>query len=80
MYNVTNPKTGKTYTYRNLRSANNLASKFGVKVVNSWSLRMRDGSILSGENEMDWTGKHTFVQRCPHGSLVGHCDRGACDE
>lgn len=80
MYNVTNPKTGKTYTYRDLRRANGLASKLGVKVVSTSTYRFRDGSTMPVESTLDWTGDQRFATRCPHGGIVGYCDRGACDE
>lgn len=80
MYNVTNPKTGKTYTYRNLRRANELASKLGVKVFSQDTFRLRDGSTVTNRNELSWTGTNRYATRCPHGGIVGYCDRGACDE
>lgn len=82
MYTVTNPKTGKTYTFanRNLGRANTLASKLGVKVVSHQTFRRIDGSIIPVESELEWTGNQRFASRCPHGDVVGYCDRGACDE
>jgi len=86
MYNVTNPKTGKTYTFNsgNLRRANNLASKLGVRVVKAYNYTYRDGSTDRITTELDWTGNLNFGpprgSPCPHGSTYGFCDRGACDE
>jgi len=83
MYAVTNPKTGKTYTFanRNLGRANALASKLGVKVVSHQTFRRPDGTTIPVESELKWTGKLRFAGVCPHGNIKGHCDRGgsACD-
>ena len=82
MYAVTNPKTGKTYTFgnRNLGRANALASKLGVRVVSHQTFRRIDGSTIPVVSELEWTGGQRFARTCPHGSVVGFCDRGACDE
>lgn len=74
MYNVTNPKTGKTYTYRDLRRADALARKLGVPVRHTWGYTTRSGERLSVPHNVQGAG------RCPHGSTYGFCDRGACDE
>lgn len=82
MYAVTNPKTGKTYTFanRNLGRADTLASKLGVRVVSHQTFRRIDGSTIPVVSELEWTGGLRFARRCPHGDTVGYCDRGACDE
>lgn len=83
MYAVTNPKTGKTYTYanRNLARANTLASKLGVKVVSHQTFRCPDGTTIPVVSELEWTGQQNVARTCPHGNIVGYCDRGGslCD-
>lgn len=77
MYNVTNPKTGKTYTYaaNNLRHALKLADKFGVLVVKG-----ADPSSPTAARLGRKSSRYVSGAPCPHGDRYGYCDRGACDE
>lgn len=83
MYAVTNPKTGKTYTFanRNLGRANTLASKLGTKVVSHATFTCPDGTVIPVVSELEWTGQQNVAGVCPHGNVKGRCDRGgaACD-